>query len=356
MKKRPFLVLFTLLSAVFGAAAQSAAVIYLRNPSFEEKEFTHPKSVATAVDWVDCGGENETPPDIQPGLHDVSNLPSDGDSYISMVIRKSGTYEALAQPLPQPLLLGTSYLWFVDLCTSDAMTSPTSLSHGKRVPFDAPAKFYVWGGNTACEKAELLDSTDWVKNTNWKRHTFTLNPRKNSYQYLRIEICTAVNGRPTANGNVLVDNVTPLFPLTDGSSDSLLTADFLKEWFNPRLLSEHWKGGPGSGSLHLADGLTFSKNDKSIKSSGTASLEALVKKLNKFSHLKVEIGAHTAANVDNATEVSAHRAQLVANWLIKKGIDPQRITHKGYGKTMLFLYDEKARGEEARNCVVVRVE
>ncbi len=50
MKKRPFLVLFTLLSAVFGAAAQSAAVIYLRNPSFEEKDFSHPK--AWLLRWI----------------------------------------------------------------------------------------------------------------------------------------------------------------------------------------------------------------------------------------------------------------------------------------------------------------
>jgi outer membrane protein OmpA-like peptidoglycan-associated protein len=47
---------------------------------------------------------------------------------------------------------------------------------------------------------------------------------------------------------------------------------------------------------------------------------------------------------------------LVADWLIENGIDPQRITHKGYGQTMLFLYEEKARGASGRNRVVVRVE
>lgn len=356
MKKRPFLVLFALLNAISGAFAQSSAVIYLRNPSFEEEDFSHPKGWEMAQFWLYCGDKNYMPPIIQPGKFDVMTPPSDGKGYIGMVIRADGTHGALSQALAQPLALGTTYLWFADVCTSNTMESPTYLSQGRTVPFDAPAKFYVWGGNTPCEKAELLDSTDWVENTNWKRHTFTLTPRENSYQYLRIEICTAVNGRPTANGNVLVDNTTPLFPLTDSPADSLLTADFLKKWFNARLLSEHWKGGPGSGSLHLADGLIFTQNDKSIKSSSTASLKALVKKLNKFSHLKVEIGAHTAANVDNATEVSARRAQLVADWLIENGIDPQRITHKGYGQTMLYLYEEKARGEAARNCVVVRVE
>lgn len=356
MKKCPFLVLFALLNAISGAFAQSSAVIYLRNPSFEEEDFSHPKGWEMAQFWLYCGDKNYMPPIIQPGKFDVMTPPSDGKGYIGMVIRADGTHGALSQALAQPLALGTTYLWFADVCTSNTMESPTYLSQGRTVPFDAPAKFYVWGGNTPCEKAELLDSTDWVEYTNWKRHTFTLTPRKNSYQYLRIEVGTASNARPTANGNVLVDNVTPLFPLTDGASDSLLAADFLKKWFNARLLSEHWKGGPGSGSLHLVDGLIFTQNDKSIKSSSTASLKALVKKLNKFSHLKVEIGAHTAANVDNATEVSARRAQLVADWLIENGIDPQRITHKGYGKTMLYLYEEKARGAAARNRVVVRVE
>jgi outer membrane protein OmpA-like peptidoglycan-associated protein len=154
----------------------------------------------------------------------------------------------------------------------------------------------------------------------------------------------------------MVDNASPLRPLSTSPYDSLVTVDFIRKWFNPRLLSESWKRGSVLGSLHMTDDLVFTRQDERIKSSSTAPLEMLVENLNQFPHLNVEIGVHTAANVDNATEVSAHRAQLVADWLIENGIDPQRITHKGYGQTMLFLYEEKARAAAGRNRVVVRVE
>ena len=360
MRKNHFLLLFLLLAAKYIGWAQQPdtlkpAVIYLRNPSFENDTLSHKVRNILVKEWLDCGFKNYSPPEVQPGSFGVMNPPSEGKTYISMVTREDGTYERLSQELEQPLQQKMIYLWRIDLCSSNEMYSLTSTSNGEYRSFNSSAKLYVWGGNDNCDKAELLDSTHWIDHTNWLRYTLVLCPKKSDYRHITFEICTGVNTVPNVGSNILVDNASPLFPIGWNNSDSLLTATFLQNWFNQSVLSKPWKGPAASGTMHILEGLEFSKNDTGIKSSSKASLKALLQNLTKFPNLTVEIGAHSASNVDNATEVSAHRAQLVANWLIEKGIEPSRITHKGYGQTMLRLYDEERRGAEERNCVVVRV-
>jgi outer membrane protein OmpA-like peptidoglycan-associated protein len=360
MKKSQFLLLFLLLAAKYVSWAQQPdtlkpAVIYLRNPSFENDILSRSARNVFVKEWQDCGFKNCTPPEVQPGSFGVMNPPSEGKTYISMVTREDGTYEGLSQELARPLQQKTIYLWRIDLCSSDEMYSPTTTSKGIYVSYNASAKLYVWGGNNICDKAELLDSTNWVDHTNWLQYTLVLSPQKSNYTHITFDVCTGMDTTPKVCSNILVDNASPLFPIEWNTSDSLLTVTFLQNWFNPRLLSESWEEPVTSGAMYLLDGLAFSKNDTGIKSSSKVSLNALLEKLIRFPDLTVEIGAHSASNVDNANAVSAHRAQLVANWLMEKGIEASRITHKGYGQSMLRLYDEEYRGAEERNCVVVRV-
>jgi outer membrane protein OmpA-like peptidoglycan-associated protein len=64
-------------------------------------------------------------------------------------------------------------------------------------------------------------------------------------------------------------------------------------------------------------------------------LEKVVTFLNEFPEVKIEIGGHTD-NVGKAQynlELSDRRAAAVANYIRSRGIDPDRITSKGYGMT-----------------------
>ncbi len=66
------------------------------------------------------------------------------------------------------------------------------------------------------------------------------------------------------------------------------------------------------------------------------SLEQLVEILNDNPNITIEIGAHTDyVGSDEANlELSKKRAQSVVDFLIKYGVDPDRLTSKGYGETM----------------------
>lgn len=64
-------------------------------------------------------------------------------------------------------------------------------------------------------------------------------------------------------------------------------------------------------------------------------LKSLMKVLTDNPNITIEISAHTdmvGSDVTN-NELSLKRAQSVVNWLIKAGVDPARITPKGYGKS-----------------------
>lgn len=74
--------------------------------------------------------------------------------------------------------------------------------------------------------------------------------------------------------------------------------------------------------------------------------------------LKVEIAGHTD-NIGTAAynmQLSQRRAEAVKDYLVKKGIDPRRITAKGYGKTRpLASNDDEKEGRELNRRVEFRV-
>jgi peptidoglycan-associated lipoprotein len=67
----------------------------------------------------------------------------------------------------------------------------------------------------------------------------------------------------------------------------------------------------------------------------TVALDGLVKTLNDNPHITIELRAHTdfRGNDDYNMELSLQRAQSCVDYLILKGIDPERLTARGFGET-----------------------
>lgn len=70
-------------------------------------------------------------------------------------------------------------------------------------------------------------------------------------------------------------------------------------------------------------------------------LNALIKILTDNPNIAMEIAAHTdmIGNDENNMELSLKRAQSVVNYLINAGIDPNRLTPKGYGESQPVTVD-----------------
>ena len=74
-----------------------------------------------------------------------------------------------------------------------------------------------------------------------------------------------------------------------------------------------------------------------IRADAIQDLEDVLKLMNKYPEMKGEIGAHTDSRAPfkyNET-LSDNRAKSAVTWLINRGIDPSRLTWKGYGEYRL---------------------
>lgn len=79
-------------------------------------------------------------------------------------------------------------------------------------------------------------------------------------------------------------------------------------------------------------------------------LDSLVTIFNDNPKLVVRIAAHTDSrgSDEHNNDLSQRRAESVVDYLISKGVDPERLEAKGYGKTKLKITDEQiARMKEA---------
>ncbi len=80
-----------------------------------------------------------------------------------------------------------------------------------------------------------------------------------------------------------------------------------------------------------------------LRPESMVSLDKLVETLNNNPNIVIELGSHTDFRGDDKynLELSQKRAQSVVNYLIEKGIEPERLVAKGYGETKPKVVDKK---------------
>lgn len=79
----------------------------------------------------------------------------------------------------------------------------------------------------------------------------------------------------------------------------------------------------------------FDKAD--LRAESVKELEKIVAFLKTNPDLKIELGSHTDSrgNDDYNMRLSERRAKSVVDYIISRGISPERIVSKGYGETRL---------------------
>ena len=188
------------------AQLEAQPEIKLRNPSFEDK----PQHAHVPKGWKDCGLENESPPDVQPvgGSFRVTRPPSDGKTYLAMIVRDNDSWESVGQKLKKPLRKGQCYSFEIDLCRSDFYLSRSRIS-GDVTNYNAPVRLLIWGGNELCEKAELLGESELVMDYAWTTFSFVFEP-KNEYNYISFEAYYQPFYIVPYCGNLLLDNASAI--------------------------------------------------------------------------------------------------------------------------------------------------
>jgi len=85
------------------------------------------------------------------------------------------------------------------------------------------------------------------------------------------------------------------------------------------------------------ENIYYDLNKWLVREDARPSLDKLVRIL-KQNPIIVELGSHTDCRASSAynDNLSQKRAESAVNYLIEKGIDPKRLTYKGYGETQLI--------------------
>lgn len=193
--------------------------IPLKNPSFEDIPHRGTPLGPSIKMWHDCGLDlfpAETPPDIHPVAKNawgVSMQPQNGSSYLGLVVRANGTWEAVSQRLFTPLRAEACYSLTAMMALSDSFQSPTiaSIKNGinEVESFSHPVKIVIWGGQDDCEKLEILAESSGVANYDWQLYEMILSPKSHCTN-ITIEAFYLRRNQDRYNGHVLIDNLSPI--------------------------------------------------------------------------------------------------------------------------------------------------
>jgi len=190
-----FIINYFLTTAILLLLVQSnssAQTINLVNPSFEEI----PQDATMPAGWHSC--KQGTTPDIMPGPWGVKTEAFDGETYMGLITRENGTWESVEQRLSEPLKKGECYTFDVKLCYSKQYAG-----------YNLPLKLRVWGSETKCSRDQLLEETDFVKHTYWKKYELNFHVKKN-INYIIIEAHYADGVFIPYKGNILIDDISAI--------------------------------------------------------------------------------------------------------------------------------------------------
>ncbi len=391
-----FLILLLFCATNTNSFAQKES-IRLNNPSFED----YPRPGLAPNGWTDCGFINESPPDVQPSddkynqFWQVSLPAQHGATYLGMVVRDNDTWESISQPLSKPMVAGTCYKITVQLCHSEKYISQ-SRSSGKQVNYVMPVVLRVWGGSGSCSKREMLAETSPISNVSWQEYALKLSPKQ---QHTTIFL-EAFYKTPTLfpyNGNLLLDNVSELIPIS--CNDKVIAAaPPHKKKENPTAppkTSKPTKKPPvvnappiakvepptpklpapkpevvvtapidkvdattlKVGQVIRVDKIFFKADTSTIETQSASALNDIYTMLNTNPNIIVEVGGHTNGipSHDYCDKLSTSRAKAVADYLISRGIPSDRVKYKGYGKRNPIASNKSLVGRQKNQRVEIKI-
>ncbi len=171
------------------------AQVRFENASFEGD----PQDATTPIGWHPCA--MGTTPDILPGPWGVYQEASEGETYMGLITRDDGTYESVGQRLAKPLEAKSCYTFRVDLAHSLSYSS-----------YNAPLRIRIWGGQSRCQKGQLLAESEVIDHQDWESYEFKFTT-KIPVNYILLEAnFLSVNGEKMKKGNILLDNFTEIRP------------------------------------------------------------------------------------------------------------------------------------------------
>jgi outer membrane protein OmpA-like peptidoglycan-associated protein len=391
MRKRTAFIFLFVFGAV-GMAFSQDEPIYLTNPSFEDM----PRHSKAPIGWADCGFPGESEPDVQPsGDFSVTKAAYHGSTYLGMVVRDNDTWEAVSQRLSRPMKKGQCYEFSLHLARSELYVSASRVSN-EPANYVTPVVIRIYGGFGNCDKKYLLGETPVITSHRWLQYNFKFEPVAD-YTHIVIQ---AFYNTPTLfpyNGNVLIDNASPIRPIS--CSDNVpeepqetspeppiakveppapkpaprpnpQPAPPVTPPTTPKAVSPTTPEAQPTATLVgvtreeltigktiRLDHLYFDSDSSRVRKESYKLLDDIYEFLSQNTDVIVEVGGHTNSlpPEDYCDRLSTERAKAVVDYLVKKGIPRKRLQYKGYGKREPVASNKTPYGRSKNQRVEIKI-
>jgi len=348
--------------------------------------------------WLDCGATkfpNESPPDIHPdNFWKVNLAPAQGQSYVGLVVRQNDTYESISQGLDIPLKKGQCYTFSIYLSRSDDYWSGTTDLKGNRssaqVNYTTPAIFRLWGGKIYCGQSQLLAESGPVNSSKWNMYEFEVKPATD-INYITYQAFYEIPNWIPYNGHILLDDASNFLEIDCETKEEIHSSDPIaevkpdkpkkvekkstedpvqetevvvvtkkekKEYKQPKILTElrNPKTLKVGKTIRLRN-LYFQADTSKINKTSYGVLNELSEFLIEYPNFKMELGGHTN-NVplkEYCDSLSLERAEQVYKYLVNRGVKPNQLTYKGYGKKYPIASNETTVGRARNQRVEIKI-
>lgn len=369
-------------------------VVYLKNPSFEgvPRIGTTAYAGISAAGWIDCGGimfPTESPPDIHPGnFFRVSKPAQDGRTYVGLVARDNESWESVSQLLSDPLKEGQCYSINLHLSRSENYVNRESSDPNDAVKSQSKALVLrIYGGLRPCEKKQILAESELITHTEWKNYSFDFEVKSNIY-YITFEAFYKTPVLLPYNGNLLLDNISPITRIACPNEPPLVQAtppapatpaavvpekevvaqQVIEETPAPPVVKPKPKREKTitqelnseniiTGQKIEINNLYFQADTSNINSRSYSALNEVFDFLDENPNIRIEVGGHTNSTPppEYCDKLSTARAKAVAAYLIRKGIKPNRLEFKGYGKREPIATNKTKEGRKRNQRVEIKI-
>ena len=388
MRILQLLILVLLSSLSYGQFVE----IPINNPSFEDIPHKGGGDFDIGIrGWYDCSRlqfRNETPPDIHPiNAWNVTKIPSEGRTYLGMVVRDNDSWESVSQRLGTPLEAGKCYTFSIDLARSEYYISGSRTT--QRIEnYVEPSVLRIWGGTGICGRQELLGESVTVANYEWRGYEFEFRPNR-TVNYITLEAFYKVPVLIPYNGHLLLDNASLIKQMACNEEELLASleeevtliaqdipkpkpelaqsipsetkTEIVEEKAEPepqpvvrnekpepvkpsKIIAELDEGKTvKKGQVIRVHSIYFKADSSSLEERSEEALKEIYDFLEKNESIVVEIGGHTSTQPreEYCDQLSTRRAKEVASYLAREGISTKRLYYKGYGKRNPIIRNDK---------------
>ena len=377
--------------------------ITLSNASFEDV----PRQASAPRGWYDCGFSNESPVDVHPAsevdtaaFFGVEQRAFDGNTYLGMVVRDNETYEAVSQRLNGGSLeAGKCYSFSVYLARAPNYVSLSRVSE-EEVNYQTPAKLRIFGGFSYCNRGEVIAESAPVRNHEWLQYNFRFEPKR-SHRFIVLEAYYKTPVLDPYNGNLLLDAAGKITPVACDDAQPEPPAEEVELLAEVPIAEQPVAERPVAraevptrrppatprpprtkpaakltaapapearlqgltradlkrGSVIRVEKLFFKADSTDVVAESLPVLDEIYDFLTANPDLVIEVGGHTNGRPPHefCDWLSTERAESVVGYLVRRGIDANRLIAKGYGKRDPVATNKTPTGRRRNQRVEIKV-